>query len=343
MSYYEKLQVELKYAPKVWLITGVAGFIGSHLLKKLLELNQNVVGLDNFSTGNQNNLKEVQLSVTSQQWNKFKLIHGDIRSIYDCKQAIVGIDYVLHQAALGSVPKSIQNPLDTHDNNVNGFLNVLLVSHETNVKNIVYASSSSVYGDSVILPKVENCVGRPLSPYAATKAINETYANAFSEAYKLPIIGLRYFNVFGPRQNPFGAYAAVIPKWINAFIRNESVVIHGDGQTSRDFCYVENIVQANLLAANNITQNNARVFNIACGNKTTLIELFDAIKLKISKCDGIAPNFKLNFAPERFGDVRHSLANIDAAQNFLFYKPTHNLMEGLEETIDWYLKNRFSS
>src|ERR1035438_1539213 len=275
MSAYDQLQTELKAAPKTWLVTGVAGFIGSNLLEALLKLDQRVVGLDNFSTGKRKNLEEVRALVPTAQWARFQFLEGDIGDLAACQRACAGVDFVLHQAALGSVPFSMKDPLASHRSNVTGFLNMLLAARDAKVKRFVYASSSAVYGDDPGLPKVEEKVGRPLSPYAATKAINEVYANAFALAYGLPSLGLRYFNVFGLRQDPDGAYAAVIPKWIAALLAGEAVYINGDGETSRDFCYVANVVQANLLAAT--TANAAalnQVYNIALGERTTLNELF---------------------------------------------------------------------
>ena len=275
MSAYDQLQTELKAAPRTWLVTGVAGFIGSNLLEALLKLNQRVTGLDDFSTGKEKNLEEVKALVSAAQWAQFRFLEGDISDPTACQGACAGMDYVLHEAALGSVPLSMTNPLGSHRNNVTGFLNMLLAARDARVKRFVYASSSSIYGDDPGLPKVEEKVGKPLSPYAATKAINEVYANAFALAYGLPSVGLRYFNVFGPRQDPDGAYAAVIPKWIAALLKREPIYINGDGETSRDFCFVANVVQANLLAA---TTGNAeamnQAYNVALGQRTTLNELF---------------------------------------------------------------------
>ncbi len=275
MSAYENLQSDLRAAPKKWLVTGCAGFIGSNLLEALLKLDQQVVGLDNFSTGKRDNLCQVEKLVAPRQWARFQFIEGDIRDLATCQGACSGVDYVLQQAALGSVPRSIKDPVASHDNNVTGFLNMLVAARDQKVKRFVYASSSSVYGDHPDLPKVEQKTGQVLSPYAATKAMNEIYAGVFAKAYGLQPIGLRYFNVFGPRQDPDGAYAAVIPKWIAALLKREPVVILGDGETSRDFCFVDNAVQANLLAAT-ATHPGAvsQAYNIAVGDRTTLNELF---------------------------------------------------------------------
>ena len=279
MSAYDQLQTELKAAPKTWLVTGVAGFIGSNLLEALLKLDQRVVGLDNFSTGKHKNLEQVKALVSPAQWARFRFLEGDIGDLAACQRACAGVDFVLHQAALGSVPLSMKDPLGSHRSNVTGFLNMLLAARDAKVKRFVYASSSAIYGDDPGLPKVEEKMGKPLSPYAATKAINEVYATAFALAYGLPSIGLRYFNVFGPRQDPEGAYAAVIPLWIAALLRRQPVFINGDGETSRDFCFVANVVQANLLAA---TTANAeavnQAYNVALGQRTTLNELFHSLQ-----------------------------------------------------------------
>src|SRR5882672_9146091 len=279
MSAYYIIESELAGAPKTWLITGVAGFIGSNLLERLLKLEQRVNGLDNLSSGHQKNLEEVRALVTDEQWARFRFVQGDIIEMTDCNRACEGVDYVLHQAALGSVPRSIAEPLPTHNANVSGFLNMLLAARDTNVKRFVYASSSAVYGDNPDLPKTEDKIGKPLSPYAATKAMNEVYADVFARSYGFSSIGLRYFNVFGPRQDPEGAYAAVIPKWIASLLKTEPVYINGDGETSRDFCYIENVVQANLLAARVSTPEAInQAYNIAFGERATLSELFAEIQ-----------------------------------------------------------------
>jgi UDP-N-acetylglucosamine/UDP-N-acetylgalactosamine 4-epimerase len=338
MSAYEKYQQQLLTQSKTWLITGVAGFIGSNLLEALLRLNQIVVGLDNFSTGYQRNLDEVQALVTPEQWSRFSFIKGDIRNLEDCQYACAGVDYVLHEAALGSVPRSIEDPIATNGVNVSGFLNIFLASREANVKRIVYAASSSTYGDNPSLPKIEDKIGKPLSPYAVTKLVNELYADVFSRVYGLESVGLRYFNVFGRRQDPNGAYAAVIPKWIVSMIQGQKIYINGDGETSRDFCYVQNVVQANILAAyaDNCSPT-SKIFNIAVGDKTSLNELFSIIKecLKDEFCLDIAAS--PIYREFRIGDVKHSQASIDKARDLLGYQPAFSLKKGISEAMPWYL------
>lgn len=340
MTAYEQLQSELKSSQWTWLITGVAGFIGSNLLESLLRLNQRVVGLDNLATGYDRNLNEVQSSVSPEQWKNFNFVKGDIRDIADCKRAVGGVDYVLHHAALGSVPHSMSEPLAAHEANVTGFIDMLDASRAAKVKRFIYASSSAVYGDDPGLPKVEGKIGQPLSPYAATKWMNEIYASTFAKAYGTECVGLRYFNVFGPRQDPDGAYAAVIPKWIAALLRHEPVRINGDGETSRDFCFVQNVVQANLLAAT--VQNSDAVntvYNIALGERTTLNELFHLLKEALAKSDAKIANAKADYQDFRAGDVRHSLADISKAKRLLGYAPTHSIGQGLTVAMDWYRKN----
>jgi UDP-N-acetylglucosamine/UDP-N-acetylgalactosamine 4-epimerase len=340
MSAYDQLQKELKAAPKRWLVTGVAGFIGSNLLETLLQLNQRVTGLDNFSTGKKQNLKEVEALVSPEQWARFSFMQGDIGDLAACQQACAGVDYVLHQAALGSVPLSMIDPLSSHRSNVTGFLNMLLAARDAKVKRFVYASSSAIYGDDPGLPKVEEKVGKPLSPYAATKAINEVYAETFAQAYGLGSIGLRYFNVFGRRQDPDGAYAAVIPKWIASLLKREAVYINGDGETSRDFCYVANVVQANLLAA---TSANAgavnQAYNVALGERTTLNELFRLLEAAVRTNGAAGPEQKPVYREFRSGDVRHSLADISKAQRLLGFAPSHRIGQGLDIAMDWYRRN----
>ncbi len=335
MSKYYQIEKKLKDNPKTWLITGVAGFIGSNLLERLLEINQNVVGLDNFSTGHESNLVEVKSNVNESVWNNFNFIKGDINIYEDCKKSLEGVDYVLHQAALGSVPRSIKNPIKSNEVNISGFLNILQASKEKNVKSFVYASSSSVYGDNNTLPKVENNIGKPLSPYAFTKLANEIYAEIFSKIYDFSSIGLRYFNVFGRRQNPDGEYAAVIPKWISAMINQDEVNIFGDGLTSRDFCYIENVIQINILSATAAIKKN-KVYNVAFGEQTSLNELFEIIKhalLSNSKSVKTKPCY-LDFRP---GDVRHSLAQITKATSELGYNPEFNIRQGIEDAMPWYI------
>jgi UDP-N-acetylglucosamine/UDP-N-acetylgalactosamine 4-epimerase len=325
---------------RTWLITGVAGFIASNLLEALLKNDQQVVGLDNYSTGHDENLRQVEQSVQADQWRRFSMIHGDICDLETCQLATRGVDYVLHQAALGSVPRSVEAPLNSHASNVTGFLNMLIAARDCGVKRFVYASSSSVYGDHTSLPKVEQHIGCPLSPYAATKVANEIYASVFARCYRLPCIGLRYFNVFGPRQDPDGPYAAVIPKWIAAMIQNQPVYINGDGETSRDFCYVANAVQANLLAAT--TENQAavnQVYNVAIGERTTLNQLFEMLRLCLLPRFPQLTGFKPLYREFRAGDVRHSHADISKARKLLGYEPSHRIDKGLDEALDWYVIN----
>jgi len=343
MTSYDRLKPRLRASPKSWLITGVAGFIGSHLLEALLKLDQKVVGLDNFATGKKQNLDAVRNGVTAGQWKNFRFIHGDIRSLPTCRRACRGVDHILHQAALGSVPRSIRDPSTTHAVNVTGFLNMLMAARDRKVKRFVYASSSSVYGDDPALPKAENRIGRPLSPYAAGKQMNELYAEVFARIDGLQTIGLRYFNVFGPRQDSNGPYAAVIPRWITAMTRNQPVTIHGDGKTSRDFCYVENVVQANLLAATvKIGTRNLKpktsIFNIAVGQRTTLNQLHallaDLLATNTSHLSPLTSHLHSPIhRPFRPGDIRHSHANISKARRLLGYAPTHNIQKGLSESI----------
>ena len=360
MTSYETLQQQLPQQPATWLITGVAGFIGSNLLEALLKLGQRVVGLDNFATGHQRNLDEVQSLVSRAQWDKFKFIAGDIRNVEDCQQACQGVDYVLHQAALGSVPRSLEDPITTNAANITGFLNMLVAARDAKVKSFTYAASSSTYGDHPGLPKVEDAIGKPLSPYAVTKYVNELYADVFGKAYGLQSIGLRYFNVFGPRQDPEGAYAAVIPKWITSLIQGQPVYINGDGETSRDFCFIANVVQANLLAA---TVNGLplaaglsplplplgegrgegspapvnQVYNVAVGERTTLNELYAQLHRNLLPHYPHLQDAKPVYRDFRSGDVRHSLADISKAQRLLGYAPTQRLAQGLALAMPWYI------
>lgn len=339
MTRYEKLLGELPSDPRTWLVTGVAGFIGSNLLETLLKLDQTVVGLDNFATGYQRNLEEVQSLVAPEQWARFRFIEGDIRNLADCKKSCSNVDHVLHQAALGSVPRSIDDPIATNATNIDGFLNMLVAARDAKVKSFTFAASSSTYGDHPALPKVEDEIGKPLSPYAVTKYVNELYADIFAKTYGFKTIGLRYFNVFGKRQDPEGAYAAVIPKWIAAMLRNEDVFINGDGETSRDFCYVDNAVQANLLAATTINSHaREQVYNVAVGDRTTLKELFIEIRDALSLL-GIECSSNMQFREFRPGDVRHSQASIQKAQQLLDYNPAHRLHEGIRAAVPWYVSN----
>lgn len=340
MTAYEKLKTDLTAAPRTWLVTGAAGFIGSNLLEALLRLGQRVRGYDNFATGHRRNLDEVKALVTPEQWAGFEFIEGDIRDAAACATACQSVDYVLHQAALGSVPLSIAEPLSCHAANVTGFANMIVAARDAGVKRFVYASSSAIYGDHPGLPKVEAQIGQPLSPYAATKLMDEIYADVFGRAYGMQSIGLRYFNVFGPRQDPEGAYAAVIPKWVAALLRREPVRVNGDGETSRDFCFIADVVQANLLAAT--TPNPAAVnqaYNVAVGTRTTLNELFRFLQEGLRRRLPALPETKPVYQDFRAGDVRHSLADISKAQTLLGYAPTHTVSQGLEAAMDWYQHN----
>jgi UDP-N-acetylglucosamine 4-epimerase len=340
MTAFSNLLERLKNEQHSWLITGVAGFIGSNLLEVLLKLNQRVVGLDNFSTGYQKNLDEVRSLVSSDQWSQFHFIEGDIRSFEVCKLACKGVEYVLHEAALGSVPRSIENPLLTNEVNISGFLNMLIAARDAQVKRFVYAASSSTYGDHPDLPKMEDKIGKPLSPYAVTKYVNELYADVFSRTYGLDSIGLRYFNVFGKRQDPNGAYAAVIPKWIASCISEEAIFINGDGETSRDFCFVSNVCQINLLAATTESREALNhIFNVAIGERASLNQLHGFIAELLSTHLPDLKALKPIFRDFRSGDVRHSQANISKAIDLLGYAPTHKLDVGLKEAMAWYVQN----
>jgi UDP-N-acetylglucosamine 4-epimerase len=334
--YYDKIKQQLIAAPKVWLITGVAGFIGSNLLETLLKLNQKVVGLDNFATGHQHNLDEVKSLVSTEQWSRFSFIQGDIRNVEDCQKAVEGVDYVLHQAALGSVPRSIADPITSNAANITGFLNILVAARDAGVKSFTYAASSSTYGDHPALPKVEENIGNPLSPYAVTKYVNELYANVFARSYGFKCIGLRYFNVFGKRQDPNGAYAAVIPKWTAAMINGDDVYINGDGETSRDFCFIENTVQANILAATAPDNAKDQVYNVAVGDRTTLNDLFSAIKQAL-ETNGIVVSKSPVYREFRAGDVRHSQADVSKAKLLLQFEPTHVIKHGIIAAMPWYI------
>ena len=335
MRYLEICQ-QLQQQPKVWLVTGVAGFIGSNLLETLLKLDQQVVGLDNFATGHQRNLDEVQQLVSSAQWQNFRFINGDIRNLADCQLAVVGVDYVLHQAALGSVPRSLNDPITSNDTNVGGFLNMLVAARDAGVKSFTYAASSSTYGDHPALPKVEENIGRPLSPYAVTKYVNELYADVFARSYGFHCIGLRYFNVFGKRQDPDGAYAAVIPKWTASLLKDETVFINGDGETSRDFCYIANTVQMNILAATAPAEAKNQVYNVAVGDRTTLNQLFSAITTALSTCGQVVAT-EPEYRDFRSGDVRHSQADISKAERLLGYQPQYRIGQGINEAMQWYM------
>lgn len=347
MTAYTDLQQRLQAAPRTWLVTGVAGFIGSNLLETLLRLDQRVVGLDNFATGFRHNLDEVRRLVTPAQWARFDFIEGDIRQLEDCRRAMqfqpmpnaepLAVEHVLHQAALGSVPRSLDDPINSNATNIGGMLNMLVAARDAGVRSFTYAASSSTYGDHPALPKVEANIGRPLSPYAVTKYVNELYAEVFARCYGFKTIGLRYFNVFGPRQNPDGAYAAVIPKWIGALLREQPVWINGDGETSRDFCFVANAVQANLLAAT--TESDAardQVYNVALGDRTTLNQVFRQLRDGLAQ-HGVPAVVEPQYREFRAGDVRHSQADISKATQLLGYAPTHRFADGVAAALPWYV------
>lgn len=326
--------------PRTWLVTGSAGFIGSHLLETLLRAGQTVTSLDNFSTGHQRNLDEVRQAVGDEAWQRHTFIEGDIADLATCQKACAGASVVLHQAALGSVPRSMADPLNTHRSNATGFLNMLVAARDAGVGRFVYAASSSTYGDSPTLPKVEDIIGNPLSPYAVTKYLNELYAQVFTRCYGFETVGLRYFNVFGPRQDPNGAYAAVIPRWVAAMLRGEACTINGDGETSRDFCYIANTVQANLRAGlAPFKPEVSQVYNVAVGDRTSLVELHKLIAGLLVAEKAVAKVDEAQFAPFRAGDVRHSLADISKARTHLGYAPTHDVKAGMAEAVRWYIDN----
>lgn len=340
MSKYDEVKKQLTQEPKTWLVTGVAGFIGSNLLETLLMLNQKVIGLDNFATGHQHNLDEVQSEVSPMQWQNFTFIEGDIRNFEDCQKALSTenqmVDYILHQAALGSVPRSIADPILTNSANITGFVNMLTAAKDAKVSTFVYAASSSTYGDHPALPKVEENIGKPLSPYAVTKYVNELYADVFNKTYGLNTTGLRYFNVFGKRQDPDGAYAAVIPKWTAAMIENQDLFINGDGETSRDFCFVENAVQANILAATANEEGKNQVYNVALGDRTTLNELFSSLVTSL-KSNEVNYSKQAIYQEFRAGDVRHSQADISKAKNLISYQPEFRIQQGINKAMPWYI------
>jgi UDP-N-acetylglucosamine 4-epimerase len=340
MDRYERALEDLRAAPRRWLVTGGAGFIGSHLVDALLRRGQEVVVLDDFSTGREENLEDVRRDAGRDAAERLAVIRGDVRDPEACRRAARGVQVVLHEAALGSVPRSIAGPIATHDVNVSGFLNVLEAARAEGVRRVVYASSSSVYGDHPGLPKTEDAVGRPLSPYAASKRADELYADAFATCYGLELVGLRYFNVFGPRQDPEGPYAAVMPRWFAALLRGAQVTIHGDGETSRDFCYVANVVQANLLAAATADPGAlGQVYNVACGARTTLNELFVLIRDQVVRFRPEAARARPVHGEPRRGDVRHSLADVGRAARLLGYRPTHSVADGLVEAATWYARS----
>ena len=333
---YQQVTESLVNEAKTWLITGVAGFIGSNLLESLLLLNQKVVGLDNFATGFQHNLDEVRSVVTAEQWQRFNFMEGDIRNLADCQTACADVDYILHQAGLGSVPRSIADPINTNETNISGFLNMLVAARDAKVASFTYAASSSTYGDHPALPKVEEAIGKPLSPYAVTKYVNELYAEVFARTYGFHTIGLRYFNIFGKRQTPDGAYAAVIPKWTAAMIQGDDVYINGDGDTSRDFNFIENAVQANILAATADDDAKNQVYNVAVGGRTTLNTLFTALKDHLS-INGIDYSQAPIYRDFREGDVRHSQADISKIQSALGYDPQFDVVQGVKKAMPWYV------
>ena len=337
MNKFQEIQQHLLQHRYHWLVTGAAGFIGSNLVEALLKLDQRVTGLDNFATGHRHNLEQVKESVTEAAWEKFNFIEADIRDASACQAACVGVDFVLHQAALGSVSRSIDDPQTTNATNIDGFLNMLVAARDAGVKRFVYAASSSTYGDHPELPKVEDRIGNPLSPYAVTKYVNELYANVFGRTYGTESIGLRYFNVFGPRQDPNGAYAAVIPQWVAALIRNDELRINGDGETSRDFCYIDNVVQANVLSALAGGDAANQVYNIAVNDRTSLNQLYGMMRELLLERFPHLETHRPNYVDFRRGDVRHSQADITKAATLLGYQPTHRIDEGLQQAMDWYV------
>jgi UDP-N-acetylglucosamine 4-epimerase len=344
MTAFDEVRAELRDRPRRWVVTGAAGFIGSNLVESLLRLDQDVVGLDNFSLGKKANLEEIRGLVSEKQWRRFTFVEGDVRDPEACRRACEGAALVLHEAALGSVPRSLERPFDYHDSNVTGHVQMLLAARAAGIRRFVYASSSSVYGDHPALPKREAEIGRSLSPYAATKRIDEIYSEVMARAYGMETVGLRYFNVFGPRQDPEGAYAAVIPKWIASLLAGQTVYINGTGETSRDFCYVANVVQVNLLAA--LTSDEAavnEVYNVAVNRRTTLEELFVLLRDRLAKDDERLRAVEPVHREFRAGDVLHSQADVSKAERLLGYRPTHTIGEGLDEALSWYKKNAGAS
>lgn len=342
MHTLEGIEQDMRRQPRKWLVTGCAGFIGSNLTEYLLRQDQTVIGLDNLSTGHFRNLEDVRDLVSAAQWRRFSFIQGDTRDMEVCRQAMAGVEKVLHQAALGSVPRSIDDPIATNDSNVNGFLNVLVAARDAAVESFVYAASSSTYGDHPGLPKVEAHIGKPLSPYAVSKYVNELYAEVFARCYGFGTAGLRYFNVFGKRQDPAGAYAAVIPKWIGAMLADHQVVIYGDGQTSRDFCFVDNVVQANMLASYTGAGPASRIYNVALGDVTTLTQLFGYLQ-ELLRESGIEVRRKPAYTACRPGDIARSQANIDKAVRELGYVPRYRIREGLAATVPWYVERSLAA
>lgn len=339
MSKYQETSQSLAATPRRWLVTGVAGFIGSNLLERLLLLGQQVTGLDSFVTGHRHNLDQVRAAVGEDAWRRFTFIEGDIRDGAACARACEGVDYVLHQAALGSVSRSLEDPVRTNDSNVNGFLSMLVAARDAKVARFVYAASSSTYGDHPGLPKVESVIGKPLSPYAVTKYVNELYADVFARSYGMQVIGLRYFNVFGPRQDPLGAYAAVIPQWVAAMVANRPLRINGDGKTSRDFCFIDNVVQANLLAATAAPEAANQVYNVALNDRTDLNTLFEMMRALLVEQFPHLADYRPQYGDFRAGDIRDSQADISKARTLLGYAPTHRIDQGLQEAMRWYVAN----
>ena len=340
MRTYDEVRGRIQAAPRRWLVTGAAGFIGSHLVEQLLALEQQVVGLDNFSTGKRENLELVRRAAGEARWKNFRFVEGDIRSLDVCNGACASVDLVLHQAGLGSVPRSIDKPLRTHDSNVNGFLNILLAARDAGARRLVYASSSAVYGDSPALPKVEPQIGRAMSPYGLSKRINELYADVFAACYGFESVGLRYFNVFGPRQDPDGPYASVIPAWLGALLRGETAYINGDGAVARDYCHVDNVVQANFLAATvEDPQALGQAYNVAVGEQITLTELFEIMRAQLAERLPHLRNARAVHRAPRRGDMLLSRADIGKAARLLGYRPRFDLPSGLAQTIDWYMQH----
>ena len=339
MPTYTDICQTLQKNPKHWLVTGVAGFIGSNLLEALLKLGQKVTGLDNFLTGYQKNLDMVGEIVGPETFKNFTFIEGDIRDLKTCQQVCQGVDHILHEAALGSVPRSIDDPVLSNSCNIDGFVNMLLAAKEAKVQSFVYAASSATYGDSTDLPKVEDHIGHPLSPYAVTKYVNELYAEVWSRCYNFNTIGLRYFNVFGQRQDPFGAYAAVIPQWFASMLKKDTVYINGDGETTRDFCYIDNVIQANILASLATDSARNKVYNVAFGERISLNDLFVAIRDEVTRHDPSCASLKPTYRDFRAGDVRHSLADISRAKTLLGYAPKYDVRAGLRLAGDWYAHN----
>ncbi|MGI4718197.1 MAG: SDR family oxidoreductase [Janthinobacterium lividum] len=339
MNKFQEVQQHLAQHRYHWLVTGAAGFIGSNLVEALLKLGQQVTGLDNFATGHRHNLDLVREAVGAEAWPRFSFIEGDIRNLDDCARACAGVDFVLHQAALGSVSRSIDDPITSNEVNVTGFLNMLVAARDAKVKRFVYAASSSTYGDHPDLPKIEDRIGNPLSPYAVTKYVNELYANVFGRTYGMESIGLRYFNVFGPRQDPNGAYAAVIPQWVAALIRNQELRINGDGETSRDFCYIDNVVQVNLLAALAPGEAANQVYNVAVNDRTSLNQLYGKMRELLLPSFPHLDAHQPQYVDFRRGDVRHSQADISKAAGLLGYQPTHRIGEGLQQAMAWYVQH----